>query len=122
MWKRKDLHNIKYSDSAQKYGQSLTVNFIYTLKERKLLENDIYALDNDFHVKVVELLNKLNDKLSKEVKETGVNIKDIIELLVLPINKECNTYQSKELREPYIMKTKILLSHQMRNSNILHIR
>ena len=36
------------SDSAQKYGQSLTVNFIYTLKERKLLENDIYALDNYF--------------------------------------------------------------------------
>lgn len=95
------------SDSAQKYGQSLTVNFIYTLKERKLLENDIYALDNDFHVKVVELLNKLNDKLSKEVKETGVNIKDIIELLVLPLNKECNTYQSKELREPYIMNIPI---------------
>ena len=119
------------SDSAQKYGQSLTVNFIYTLKERKLLENDIYALDNDFHVKVVELLNKLNDKLSKEVKETGVNIKDIIELLVLPLNKECNTYQSKELREPYIMNIPISSSsnggdigwifgflQKMRNENI----
>lgn len=92
------------SDSAQKYGQSLTVCFMYILKERKSLEENIHALDDNSYVKVKDLLNELDNKLSNEVKETGINIKDIVEILVVPLNKECNTYKSKEHRDPNIIK------------------
>ena len=98
------------SDSAQKYGQSLTVRFVYTLEERKSFVNNIYALDNEPYVKVIDLLHKLDWNLSNHMKETRVKVNDIVELLVVPLNKECNTFYSKELREPNIMKIPMSVS------------
>ena len=51
-----NIEFIHDSWSSQKYGNNITVCIVYTPKERKQLENDIYALDNNYMVKAKILL------------------------------------------------------------------
>lgn len=90
----------KGSDSYNKFGELLTVRLRYNLKERQALENDINALNSDPNVKA-ELLVELNSNIDKKklLKEDGINIKDIIELVVMPNFSTRNTFFSSDKRE-----------------------
>lgn len=87
------------SESAELYGDELTVCFIYTQKERKALEEDFEALDETSFVKARELLDSFDEEKKKLLETTGINIHDITEMLIAPYSKECNTFPSKSKRE-----------------------
>lgn len=88
----------KGSLSYKKYGESITVCFVYSLKERQLLENDILALNTNPYIKVKPLLPEQNNFASILMSE-GIATSDIIEMLVLPNRVETNTFYSKDKRE-----------------------
>jgi len=88
----------KDSLSYKQYGKSITVCFVYSLKERQLLENDIFALNANSCVKAKSLLPN-QENLSDKLLEDGIATCDIVEMLVLPNKTEANTFHSKEKRE-----------------------
>ncbi len=95
------------SESGKEYGLELTVTFYYTIEERKRLEEDNYFFDDKPFVKVKELLGAYDIEATKILFEKGIDINDIEEILVFPATKECNTFYSKELRDPHILKIEI---------------
>lgn len=86
------------SVSYKKYGELLTVCFVYSLKERQMLENDIYSLNTDPCVKAKPLLPD-QEILSKDLLNDGIATCDIEEMLVLPNTSKVNTFTSREKRE-----------------------
>jgi len=88
--------------SYKKFGESLTVCIVYTLKERQLLENDILALNANPYIKVKPLLPEQNNFAFTLMSE-GIDTSDIIEMLVLPNRAETNTFYSKDKREVKVL-------------------
>lgn len=92
------------SNSYKVYGSQLTCLFVYTLKERKALEENVSAIDKQPNVKVKALLNNLDGEKVDRLFNDGIPAKDIIEITVLPYGEECNTFPSKEMREPKVLE------------------
>ncbi len=95
------------SESQKEYGLEMTVTFYYTMEERKSLEENNYIFDDVPFVKVKELLGAYDTENTNRLLEKGIDINDIEELLVFPATKECNTFYSKKLRDPHILKIEI---------------
>ena len=88
------------TDSYLKYGDSPTVSFIYTRDERKALEENPSAFDNEAFIKA-KLLVPCKDQCENAVElllREGINPHDIEQITVLPSTGENNTFQSKEKR------------------------
>lgn len=100
--KNDNVVNIRFfenSESAKTFGDSLTVCFVYTLKERQLLEENQYGLDNVEYIKAKDLLNQLDKQNREKVATIGILLKDIKELIVAPDNQIRNTFTSTEKRD-----------------------
>ena len=91
------------SDGFLAYGGDVTVNFVYTHKERKSLEQNPASLDDTPRVKAKALLLDNTDHKAVQLLNVGVNTHDIIELHVLPATKSENAFYSSEIRSPYIL-------------------
>lgn len=94
------------SESSKKYGEEITVCFVYTRDERKALEKDSKAL-NDVPFAKAKLLvpyGKEYEETTKELLEVGVDTKDIVQALVLPPFDRNNTFPSKEKRTPKVIE------------------
>lgn len=88
----------KDTPSYKQFGESVTVCFVYTLKERQLLENDILALNTNPNIKAKPLLPEQNNFADMLMTE-GIATSDIIEMLVLPNITEVNTFYSTDKRD-----------------------
>lgn len=94
------------SESIQKYGDLLSVCFVYTRDERKALEEDVTALDNEPFIRAKLLVpgeGQCQNAAEILLKE-GLNTKDIVELIVSAPAEENNTFPSKEKRTPKVME------------------
>lgn len=94
------------SDSFKKYGEEITVCFVYTRDERKALEKDSASL-NDVPCAKAKLLvpyGKEYEETAKELMNVGVYTKDIVQALVLPPFDKNNTFPSKEKRTPKVLE------------------
>lgn len=83
------------SESSHIFGPMITVCFEYSMEERKALEKDSSALNDNTYVKA-ELLCKLLGRCKKE--KILINTSDIIAMTVLPSMEDNNTYVSREKR------------------------
>lgn len=92
-----NIEFIHDSWSYQKYGNNITVCIVYTPKERKQLENNIYALDNNYMVKAEILLHL--DEEDKLIEKEGFDVRDIATISVLPNDRVNNRYYSSEKRK-----------------------
>lgn len=92
------------SPSALVYGEDLTVVFVYQLKERNKLSVDKTALNDVSTVKAKELLHNINEELQEKLMTDGLEVKDIIEILVAPATDEANTFGSTLLRKPKVFE------------------
>lgn len=92
------------NESAIKYGDSITVLFIYTYKERVAIEKDCNALNNSSNIKVKELNKEIDDVLYTQLLNEGIPTKDIASMLVLPIYNENNIFSSDLMRKPNILE------------------
>lgn len=91
-------------ESAEVYGESLTVVFVYYQKDRMALEKDRMALNDISNVKAKELLGELDETLYAQLLKDGIPTKDIVEMLVGPASEENNTYGSSLLRNPKVLE------------------
>lgn len=87
-------------ESAEVYGELLTVAFVYYQKERIAIEKDKTALNDISNVKAKELLGELDSSLHAQLLKDGVPTKDIVEMIVGPDTEDQNTYASSHLRKP----------------------
>lgn len=94
------------SNAQKKFGDEVTVCFIYTRDERKALEEDPASLNSHACVKAKLLVpyGKQYESVAKELSESGIETKDIVQALVLPPNDKNNTYPSKEKRTPKVLE------------------
>lgn len=90
--------------SYQKYGGIITVCFVYTLKERNALEENVHALDEKDKANARLLVPKLGNELVEELLYVGINPQDIVSMTVLPSMEENNTFPSKEKRSPKVLE------------------
>lgn len=88
------------SESYMKYGPKVTVEFVYTQKERRLLEEDITCLDCDPNIKAKGLvfLFKRGKERVEELRTVGIPVKDIVAAMVLHYTPKNNTYGNSEKR------------------------
>ena len=86
------------------YGDSLTVVFVYSQKERITLEKNKAALNDMSNIKTKELLGDINSTLYNKLLEDGIPIKEIVEMIVYQVTEENNTFTSALLRKPKILE------------------
>lgn len=94
------LHLREGSESYEKYGPRITVVFVYTHNERKLLENDEKGLDNEPNIKaklLVPLSGNRGDGGS-DLEREGIPVKNIESIMALHYTPPNNIYRSKEKR------------------------
>ena len=94
----------KDSESYQEYGEMITVCFVYTLKERKSLEQNVYTLNEKPYANAKLLVPKYSQEVTDKLLKIGVCPKDIVSMTVLPSVDENNTFPSKEKRLPKVME------------------
>ena len=92
------------SVSYQKYGDNITGCFIYSLKERISMENNPTALNNNPYANFRVLEPSICIEKTNELLKTGILVKDIVEIIVNCMVKENNTFPSKEIRTPNVLK------------------
>ena len=94
------------TESYQKYGVNPTVCFVYTLDERKALEENPSALNNNPLIKAKLLVpcNGQSENAAELLLREGIKPQDIEEITVLPSIVENNTFQSKEKRTLNVME------------------
>lgn len=78
------------------YPEGVTVSFVYTLTERKQLEENMRSLDNNDTVAAKLLFVDDNNAVNKDVVE--VCVRDITDILYTTKTDERNKFHSKELR------------------------
>lgn len=83
------------------FGEDLTVCFVYTPKERQMLESDASSLNAFPYVKAKILLPCYEQSVSDKLLTRGVNSQDIIQIIVAPTLKHENTYNSKAKRSSH---------------------
>lgn len=92
------------SDMYQKYGEMVTVCFVYTLKERKALEENANALNNKPLANATLLDSDHDQEASDTLLKEGIDPHDITSIIVRPPIKENNTFPSKEMRKPEVLE------------------
>ena len=96
---------LKYgSNSYQKYGDMITLCFVYTLKERNALEKNVYALNEKPFANAMLLDTEHDKKVAEILLKEGINPHDFLSILVLPATSENNTFNSKAKRTPDILE------------------
>lgn len=101
--RRDDVCTLDLREGSEVYnlfGPKVTVEFVYTLEERRKLDADLKSLDDLPNVKVkglVFLFGKGKDKADYLLK-TGIPIKDIVSVFVLHYTPDNNTYGNNEKR------------------------
>lgn len=100
------LDFIEGSDSFEQYGSQITVEFVYTHKERKALEEDITCLDSVPNIKAKGLVfsNENGRDIIEELKSVGIPVKDIRSAMVLHYTPKNNTYGNSEKRSLNILE------------------
>lgn len=93
----------KGSASYQKFGALITVCFVYSLKERKALEENVNALNEKPYANA-KLLVPNHEVVADELLREGVNPADIVSMIVLPSMEKNNTFLSKEKRTPKVLE------------------
>lgn len=92
------------SESYKKYGESITVCFVYNVYDRKALESNAEYLNALPYAKA-KLLVPINEvEKEKELLTTGILTTDIVEMVVLPPMDMNNTFPSKENRTPNVIE------------------
>jgi len=92
------------SDMFEKYGDSITVSFVYTQLERRALETDLKAFDETNNVKARNLLPNAESDNSEELQKEGIDTRDIIEITVVLLTPKNNTFACEELRTPNVLE------------------
>lgn len=94
------------SESYKKYGNLLTVCFLYTGDERKALEENSSSLNDEPFIKANLLVPCKGqcENAAELLLWEGINTHDIEEITVLPSTGENNTFQSKEKRTLNVME------------------
>ena len=94
------------SEAQKKYGEEVTVCFVYSRDERKALEEDSASQNIQPRVKAKLLVpyGKQYEGMAKELIEYGIDTKDIVQALVLPPFEKNNTFPSKEKRTPKVLE------------------
>jgi len=96
---------LKYgSNSYQKYGEMITLSFVYTLKERNALEENVYALNEKPLANAMLLDTEHDAKVAEILFKEGIDPHDFSSMLVLPSTSENNTFTSKAKRTPDILE------------------
>ncbi len=100
------LYLLEGTESFEKYGPMITVEFIYTQKERKQLEEDVTSLDKVPNIKAKGLVISHNKGKMKvdELKTDGIPVKDIVSVMVLHNTPKNNTFGNSEKRSLNILK------------------
>ena len=100
------LHLRDGSDVYEKFGPKVTVEFVYTQRERRLLEEDVTSLDNVPNVKakgLVFLLDKGKDQAT-DLQTEGIPVKDITAAMTVHNTPQNNTYDNTEKRSLRILE------------------
>ena len=92
------------SEGYSAFGEDVTVCFVYTQKERTVLEEDPSSMNGVPCVKARALLPDYDAAKAKVLLTTGVNPHDIIQMLVFHGTKLENTFYSKEKRSPNVLE------------------
>ena len=89
----------KNSEAFKKYGDTLTVQFMYDQFERekldKLIEQDESSTNGK--VKAKEIIFQLSDEENKQLQKEGINSQDITDIMYFASPK--NTFHDKEKRK-----------------------
>lgn len=87
----------KGSEAFSKYGDMLTVQFIYTQSEREELDKRIQNENFSTHgrVRAKDLLSKLSEAENKDLLENGIESQDIVDMFFLH-NIHKNTFHNTE--------------------------
>ena len=100
------LHLREGSESYEKFGPTVTVVFLYTQDERKLLDKDATSLDNKLNIKAKVLVplsgNRGND--ATDVEKNGIPVNDIESIMTLHNTAPNNIFGSKEKRSLNVME------------------
>lgn len=100
------LHLREGSESYEKYGPRVTVVFVYTHNERKLLENDATGLDNEPNIKA-KLLVPISENRGVEaidLERKGIPVNDIESVMALHYTLPNNVFGSKEKRSLNVLE------------------
>lgn len=92
------------SESYNKFGEELTIKFYYSLKERQKLEKDRTSLNLKPNIQAILLVPFDDEDLKIQLRNEGIIVKDIIEIIVSPSSSETNTFPSKEKRQLKILE------------------
>lgn len=100
------LDFIDGSDSFEQYGSQITVEFVYTQKERKALKEDITSLDSVPNIKVKGLWFSYENGRERieELKNVEIPVKEIRSAMVLHYTSQNNTYGNPEKRSLNILE------------------
>lgn len=87
----------KGSEAFNKYGDMLTVQFVYTQSEREELDKRIQNEDSSTHgrVRAKDLLSQLSEADNKNLLENGIESQDIVDIFFLH-NIHKNTFHNTE--------------------------
>ena len=87
----------KGSEAFNKYGDMLTVQFVYTQSEREELDKRIQNDDSSTHGRVIakDLLSQLSEADYKDLLENGIESQDIVDIFFLH-NIHKNTFHNTE--------------------------
>lgn len=87
------------SNSEKVYGDTIIVLLLYTLKERDLLENNVFALDNTSTIVRAKLLVNSNSSLTKLLATDGFDINDVLSIEKIDNIESSNKYYNKDKRQ-----------------------
>jgi len=92
-----DLTFKNESEAFNKYGDILTVQFIYTQSEREELDRRIKNDDSSTHgrIRAKYLLFQLSEAENKDLLENGIDSRDIIDIFFIH-NIQKNTFHNSE--------------------------
>ena len=88
------------SEAFQKYGDSLTVVFVYDQNEREEMDKLIQFNQSSTHgrIKAKYLLFDLSANQTKQLLEEGINTEDITDIFYLPLAPKTNTFHATDKR------------------------
>ena len=94
------LYLLEGTDSYVKFGPSVTVLFVYTQKERRILEENITGLDCEPNIKAKSsFFGEEKGKVkADELKTVGIPVRDIVSALTLHFTPKNNTFGNSEKR------------------------
>lgn len=92
------------SESETLFGHEVTACFVYTQKERLKLEQDSSSQNDVPRIKAKALLPDYDQEKAQLLATNGINIHDIIEMVVAPSIPKENLFYGEEKRKPHVLK------------------